>query len=306
MSTNSYSTLPKQCCLLAWPWIAGSSMAVIGYNMRNTSLPIRWISGFTIAKICQYIQNYSNDEWIKILPPLFKDKVNTNYWQILNAIFSFHFATGCVGIFGGKKYFKKHGINSYKKAIISGLSDSQVYFKQNKNAPYKALKKLLKIFGSLSIGYVIAKYLKSNPLIVENIKKNTILHLELLGLLVSIQVSINCIPANLHYLIFGINEDIEVIAPFDFVFFTSSIRSFWKNWSRPVGEMLRYAVYNPLGGRDRYWLSVPAVFAMNCTVHYDSTMNLYGYRAMKEWNKAFLVMGTSISLFMLSENIFLT
>lgn len=64
-------------------------------------------------------------------------------------------------------------------------------------------------------------------------------------------------------------------------------------------------VYEPLGGRDRFWLSVPALFGMNCLLHYDFSENLYGYRAVSEWNKAFAVMGTSMALIIFSENVFL-
>ncbi len=78
--------------------------------------------------------------------------------------------------------------------------------------------------------------IKSMVLIVKKIKTNNILHLEVLRFLISIQVLQLCIPPNLHYFLFGRNDDIEVIDPFDFVLFT---QQFWKNWSRPVGEMLR-------------------------------------------------------------------
>ncbi len=41
-------------------------------------------------------------------------QVNSNYWMSLNSIFLFHFVTRCVGTFGGKKYYKKHGIDCEK------------------------------------------------------------------------------------------------------------------------------------------------------------------------------------------------
>eukprot|EP01084_Bolivina_argentea_P096287 173105_1 len=299
------SISPEQYCLLAWPWIVSTSAAVIGYNIRTASLPKRWIIAILIAKSAQYIQNYSNELWKQILPPLFTNPKISVYWIMFNQIASFTAANSLTGVFGGETFYQKHGIDNYKKLLITSLCNSQVYWRPNKNARKKALKQLLKLCGIISSGYAISCILKNNPLIRKKIEGNVISHIEVLGLLLSIQIAMNNVPSLIHYLIFSGNDDMEVIPPYDFVFLSSSIREFWKNWSRPMGEFLRYMIYEPLGGRTNFWISVPAVFAANCTFHYDFSMNIFGYKAVREWNKAFAIMGASITVHMLTENIFL-
>ena len=68
-------------------------------------------------------------------------------------------------IFGGNKYFDKHGIDSYKKVFISSLCSGQVYFRQNKdkksngNAKIKALKRIAKVCGLFGIGSILSKFI---------------------------------------------------------------------------------------------------------------------------------------------------
>ncbi len=54
------------------------------------------------------------------------------------------------------------------------------------------------------------------------------------------------VPSHLHLFVFGGNDEIDVIEPYDFVYLSKSLRVFWKNWSRPSGEALRYMIYQPL------------------------------------------------------------
>eukprot|EP01083_Nonionella_stella_P046560 124645_1 len=138
-------SISKRCLLLAWPWISGCSLAIIGYRIRNLSLFTRWVTAYTLSTCCQHVLVISNNEWIKILPPLLSDTKNAHYWMQINTAFSFLIAAGGTGIFGGKEYYHKHGIDSYTKAIISSLSNGSVYFKKNKHARYKAMKRLLRI-----------------------------------------------------------------------------------------------------------------------------------------------------------------
>merc|ERR1719384_2374482 len=111
--------------------------------------------------------------------------------------------TSYSGFFGGRKYFKAHGIDSYKKATIASLCPGQVYFRKNVNARKKALKNLLKIAGYFGMGHVLSRIIHSGLISMEFIEGNTILYFETLGFMVSILAVGNNIPANLHYLIFG-------------------------------------------------------------------------------------------------------
>eukprot|EP01083_Nonionella_stella_P158855 517469_1 len=116
-------SISKRCLLLAWPWISGCSLAIIGYRIRNLSLSIRWVTAYTLNTFCQHILMASNNEWIKVLPSLLSDAKTAHYCMQINTAFSFLIIAGGVCIFGGQEYYQKHGIDSYTKAIISSLSN---------------------------------------------------------------------------------------------------------------------------------------------------------------------------------------
>ena len=51
------------------------------------------------------------------------------------------------------------------------------------------------------------------------------------------------------------------------LFHSFSPRSLWKCWSSVIGQSLKFLIYKPLGGRSRIYLSVPALFLFNCSMH---------------------------------------
>eukprot|EP01084_Bolivina_argentea_P243749 408539_1 len=294
---------PRKYGILCWPYISSTCSVLLAYKIQHLDLKYRWFISYAIAKGNGYMLKSFFKEWKLILPAYITDYNLSVYWLMMNMTFSMLQANQLSALFGGQQYFLHHGIDSYKKALISSLCSGQVYFRENKNARKKALKRLLKIATLFGAGYAISKCIQLGLVTKKQIETNSIFHMELLGLLLSITVFGVNIPSNLHLFIFGGNDEIDVIEPYDFVYLSKSLRGFWKNWSRPGGELLRFMVYKPLGGRDNFWISVPALFAMNCLFHYNLTFNLYGYKDNIAWNKAFFVMGTGITLFIFTENI---
>eukprot|EP01084_Bolivina_argentea_P134116 236633_1 len=288
---------------LALAWITSLCAGVLAYRIRHTRPWIRWTIGVVTLKMTQHTQNYSHNEWRQILPVFVTDPQISLYWIVFTVSVCMMWANAWCIFFGGTQYCRKHGIDSYRKAMIVSICPGQMYFRDNKHSRRKAVSNLIRIGIVFCVGSVVSLFVRSIDQTL--IEFNVLVHMEVLGLLFSAALFLANIPANLHYLLWS-NDDMEVIEPYDLAYFSESIRSFWKNWSRPGGELFRYMFYLPLGGRDRYWASVSMVFLANCTCHYDFSMNMYGYRAMYEWNIAYLIMGTSIVFFIFTENLFLT
>ena len=235
MSTQSVaptSNLQKYGLLvpqLLWPFVSAASSAVIAYRIRDWSLKSRWVIGFGMLKMYQETTNYSNRGWKESLPSFLtmNNGTQTLLWLTINGAFAMLWGAGFSGFFGGKSYYIAHGIDSYRKAFVSGLCPGHVYFKKNPDGRRKALKSLLKTVGFLSAAYGIGKVLKSGLVSQKYIESNFVLHMEVLGLFLScLACGVNS-AANLHYLIFGGNDDMEVIPPYDFVYLSKSIRVFW-------------------------------------------------------------------------------
>ena len=80
---------------------------------------------------------------------------------------------------------------------------------------------------------------------------------------------------------------LRIVFPYGSIYFTRSPRHFWSRWSRPAMLLIRRVFYYPLGGSDRFWLSIAVMFFLNASSHYDVSMALFGNRAVGAWNLAF-------------------
>ena len=229
MSTYSASSTPqlqKYGLLIPqilWPWISSATAGLVSYRIRHWNLKYRWIIGIGVIKLNNNLTNYTNEVWKQILPSY----ITSGHWLMINNIFGMMWGSTFCGFFGGKRYFNKHGIDSYSKALISAACSGQVYFRHNQNAHKKAFKNLLRITGYLGLGFGIAKVIRSELVSAELIEENVVLHMETLGLFASCMVFGSNTAANVHYLIFGGNDDMDVIEPYDFVYLSKSIREFW-------------------------------------------------------------------------------
>eukprot|EP00578_Thalassiosira_sp_NH16_P008276 CAMPEP_0181112356 /NCGR_PEP_ID=MMETSP1071-20121207/19774_1 /TAXON_ID=35127 /ORGANISM="Thalassiosira sp., Strain NH16" /LENGTH=365 /DNA_ID=CAMNT_0023196329 /DNA_START=231 /DNA_END=1328 /DNA_ORIENTATION=- len=71
----------------------------------------------------------------------------------------------------------------------------------------------------------------------------------------------------------------KVILPYGWIYTSKSTREFWSRWSRPAMQLIRHLFYYPLGGRDRWYLSIPIMFLINASSHFDLSYALVGDRA---------------------------
>lgn len=75
----------------------------------------------------------------------------------------------------------------------------------------------------------------------------------------------------------------HVILPYGWVYSSKSTREFWSRWSRPATQLIRHLFYYPLGGRERWFLSIPIMFFLNASSHFDLSYSLVGDRAEASW-----------------------
>ena len=149
-------------------------------------------------------------------------------------------------------------------------------------------------------GIVIREALRYDA-IVEALMEHPVFEAEVLAQLLSCMILVLDVPA----LLFQFSVDVLdtacdhgvckvlVILPYGSVYFSRSLREFWTRWSRPATSLIRQMVYYPVGGPRRPWLSIPLLFALNCSSHYDVGKALTGDRAEKWWNVVFGILGFS-------------
>ena len=304
----------KDIAAISCPWLGSLSASMLAWYSQNSSLKIRWLMGYgySIIGLTFIIRKLMVPRLKQTLPSVLTDSHATLWWGFMNGFWAMTGTQGVTQIFGGKKYYDKHNIKSLKQALIAAMSPTSIYYKsdeqtkdlysENDNKLYENIKLLMRFVMLYAVGRKISKYLKSNPDLMYKIENewNAIISIEIAGFLYSIASVIPNIPAIMISIgaasVFGEMDNIsKMVPPFDWVYFGNSFRWHWKNWSVPAGEMLRYAIYEPLGGRDNLMISVPVLFAFNNTLHWDWTYNMYGYRAIEDWTKVFVLLGLCVT-----------
>ena len=231
------------------PWLNASIGGQIGYSAQNISSKIRFPIGIAYVFISLKLQENIGSPGIKaVLPSIINDE-NKTYWpeQIILSTLQMNAVFGS-SVFGGKKFFYKRGITNRKQMFIACLSNGLAYFKENeyKNNRYMALNKIAKYIGLFGVGRIISHILKRNDGYwikkLENNEINIIVQLELLAFFKCLQQCFqNVWPLVLNVIVCASNNESVIIKePNHFVYFYSSFRDFWKSWSIPVGEYLRY------------------------------------------------------------------
>eukprot|EP01084_Bolivina_argentea_P211079 359109_1 len=293
------------------PFSIAIPIGLSAFKYKDQSVYIRFPLGFVSGMLSlSLVQKYAFPSIKSILcgdPP--KKSIQ---WMMFNTIWECMVSKSIIGWFGGSHYYNKHNIKSYMDAFINIIVPGQVYFrkcideqnskkqraKEIKDGYYKLVielgKSAMGVVCSLTIIKLISKYN-----LVDNIQKSWFVHMEILGTVCSLMIGMYNIPN----ILMGFMLNHKAIVKMDkdpFAMFSISPRHFWKNWSRPSGEQLRYAIYKPLGGRKRPILSILAMFAYNCILHWQETerrnvthekMDLNEIRI--GWSKGFAVMGTT-------------
>ena len=121
-----------------------------------------------------------------------------------------------------------------------------------------------------------------------------VLEVECLALMASLMVVILDLPSHLWQCVHDIiptpnyySTSPRVVMPYGWVYSSTSTRQFWSRWSRPATQLIRHLLFYPLGGRNRWYLSIPVMFGLNATSHYDLSFSIVGDRAELWWNIIF-------------------
>ena len=124
-----------------------------------------------------------------------------------------------------------------------------------------------------------------------------VLELECLAIMSSLMVVILDLPAHVWQVVHDLlapclsswatTASARIILPYGCVYTAKSTREFWSRWSRPATQLIRHLLYYPLGGRKRWYLSIPIMFGLNATSYYDLSRNLVGDPAEIWWNTVF-------------------
>ena len=75
----------------------------------------------------------------------------------------------------------------------------------------------------------------------------------------------------------------KVILPYGWIYSSKSTREFWSRWSRPAMQLIRRLFYYPLGGRNRWYISIPITFLLNVSTHFDLSYAVAGDKAEVCW-----------------------
>lgn len=188
-------------------------------------------------------------------------------------------------------------IDSYEKSIMAVLSPSQVKFVIEPVSLQTWLTRSVHL-AWFFLGYVFLRAIL--PLAVSTLESTAILQAEALVLLLSCIVMVWDVPSHFWQLVM-ISYPVSVVYPYGNLYCSESMRQFWSKWSRPPSQLLRYAIYYPLGGKAHVCLSIPLLFMLNATSHYSVSDALVGDRAELGWNLVFGVLGLATLVEMLSD-----
>lgn len=99
----------------------------------------------------------------------------------------------------------------------------------------------------------------------------------------SFQIIHNLLVATPLFNIHDIHTTPKVILPYGWVYSSASTREFWSRWSRPATQLIRHLFYYPLGGRDKFYISIPLMFLLNASSHFDLSYALVGEKREVYW-----------------------
>eukprot|EP00587_Corethron_hystrix_P003996 CAMPEP_0113299772 /NCGR_PEP_ID=MMETSP0010_2-20120614/1671_1 /TAXON_ID=216773 ORGANISM="Corethron hystrix, Strain 308" /NCGR_SAMPLE_ID=MMETSP0010_2 /ASSEMBLY_ACC=CAM_ASM_000155 /LENGTH=421 /DNA_ID=CAMNT_0000153069 /DNA_START=352 /DNA_END=1617 /DNA_ORIENTATION=- /assembly_acc=CAM_ASM_000155 len=277
----------------------------LAFRLRDCNGYIRWILGFFTICLLSSIKtasliSSSSAFSIKIILIAF-----TAFWECSNAAI----------IFGGRTLQNNYGIASYSTAFLAGSCPAQIKFIQEQNNQYIADGKKKWIERSFHMLCYLLAFLAFSSifhLFSDRIEAWPILEAEGIVIYLSCMVHIWNIPPHLYQLLMNLRNDpdtnsrIQVIYPYGSIYFSTSSREFWRKWGRPASSLIRHMFYYPLGGSRRPWLSIPIMFLLNASGHYDISMALVGDRAEIGWNIVFGVLGLVATMEVLCDSYFIT
>ena len=228
-------------------------------------------------------------------------------WECSNAVL----------VFGGRDAHDLYGLTSYRRVLIAALIPCGVKFVDKPKPMLTARRSghlLVGILGGLGLRAVLM--LESMSGFVDLLCSISVLQAEMMALFIACLLLVFDIPGLIAQLVmdsllavacqFGCQAAtiadlrVQVVLPYGAVYLSTSSRDFWSKWSRPATQLIRRVVYYPLGGARRPYLSVPVMFVINGSSHYDVGNALVGFREEMAWNVVFWTLGGAALVEMLT------
>lgn len=220
-------------------------------------------------------------------------------------------------VFGGRDAHQLYGLTSYRRVLTAALIPCGVKF-VHEQKPMLTLRRsghlLVGILGGLVLRSVLM--LESMSGFVDWLCSISVLEAEMMALLLACFLLVFDIPGLILQLVMDsllavagrlecraatiADLRVQVVLPYGAVYLSTSSRDFWSKWSRPATQLIRRMVYYPLGGARRPYLSVPVMFVINGSSHYDVSNALVGSREEMAWNVVFWTLGGAALVEMLA------
>ena len=275
---------------------------------------VRWFLGFVILLLTSSWKSgklLASCDNILIKAVLY---AVTALWECSNAVL----------VIGGVDLAKRYGINGPRDVVIYFMAPCQVKFvraeaRLQSNALYECLSPRTQLgkrsihISLCSLGALALYYLLQNEKIGAFFTSFILLELEYMTLMASMAVVILDAPSHLWQIIYNALDAVplmtspskaRVILPYGWVYSSSSTRVFWSRWSRPATQLLRHLLYHPLGGKIRWYISIPVMFLLNASSHFDLSYALVGERSEVYWLAAFGILAIVAMLEVVGDNFF--
>ena len=228
----------------------------------------------------------------------------TALWECSNAVL----------IFGGRAILSRYGITNLSRAFLAVLCPAQLKFipslsqhDQPRRWTVRSLHLFLYILSFLSIRLILLSY----PNLLATLQSNPIFEAETIVIIISCMVHLCNLPSHLYQLLLLLHHPdqhqpipVQIIYPYGTIYTATTTKQFWSRWSRPATTLLLHMIYHPLGGSHKPYISIPILFFLNASGHYDVSNALVGDRSEMGWNVVFGVLGIVATLEVLGDAYF--
>ena len=278
---------------LSGPYVAGHLFtATLAVFCRSSTRAVRWVAGFACTVALAGFKTAA-------LMPALGGEIGLGGKMLAYAASALWECSNAALVFGGEALQSSFQISGYRRALVTGLIPCQVRF-VNRSQSGRTLRRCVHLSIWFLGGFLFRGMLRSSAALENVAMASPILEAEAMAVLASVAVLVCNLPAIFCQIAMDIvlrfwpNDSdfrVLVILPYGAILLSTCSRDFWNRWSRPATQLIRQMLYHPLGGANRPWLSIPAMFAINAISHYDVSKTLVGDRAEMSWNVAFGVLG---------------
>ena len=260
----------------------------------------RYVLGVVTASV---LSSYKS---VVLIPALLGEERSMISTVILYALTALWECSNAVLVLGGAEVLHKFNIRNYQQAVAAGTAPCQVKFMTTSSNSQHTVRRWGLLALWLGVGLGLREVLKAMPAFIAFAQDSVILEAELLSLLLSCMVLAFDVPCLAWSLAMGscggaitplYCHRMQMVLPYGAVYLSSSPRDFWRKWSRPASQLIRYMVYYPLGGGSRPCLSIPIMFIVNANSHLQLGYDLLGnYDGSLYWLLVFLILGAAVTI----------